>query len=202
MSGHRDIVIDPPDSEEHLNGDTPDVDRVVPNPGEAQSILDTIRGERNEARVERPHHDLRFPSADGHALIYVRYEPLDDDVMDAIRKRARKSKNPDREFLASLDMIAQACSAILVRGPDGELEALHEMLDQSEPFRFDAELAAQFAGPNFPGLESATEARQIIMKLAGVETFGRLPLERHHVELLEWMSDGIVETDEELLGKS
>ncbi len=174
-----------------------------PTPAEEgpASLLDRIRGERTEAIVEQPTEDFKFPSADRSELVWIRVRPLDPDEQKKLRARAAKSKNPDSSWLSILDTIATATDVVLVRRESGALVPLHEMLGEDEPYLFGPELAAKFAGPAHPGLESAKTARQCIERLAGVDRLGRLPVEYLYSQIMEWMADGITEADEELLGE-
>jgi len=155
--------------------------------GDAGSVLDAIRARR--ATIAAQHeYEMRLPRY-GDQLVLV-CKPAPASWLTRIRERMQ-SKNPERDYAVSADLLISVCIAVRGRRkPGGPLTDL----DPDEPVRIDDRLAELL------GFQAET-ARDVVRGLFHGAPSPEVAVVSAVNDYMEWSQGASDESDEELLGE-
>lgn len=146
---------------EQLHDDTADQPVPMPGPVTGISALTHLR-DRREAIVQEQILERRVPRW-SDPEIWVRYEPVDFDIADKVRKMSERSKGrlTSQQILdANIDALIAGCIGVYATLEGDERQFSLKPGEPEGPLTtFDADLAQNF------GLPEGTTARQVVRTL-------------------------------------
>ena len=165
---------------------------LVRNGSEAPptSLIEQLRGLRN-AETKEAHYDLDVPGYNG--CLVLRLGPLGASFISKLRQRAEKSRSPDVDLNANLDVLIAGCREVLGRtARDAELEPLDE---ENDPTRIDDHLAELLQ-------LGTTTARGSLLALWDKANAPEIAIGLAAGEYIEWSGETQADADEEFMGKT